>query len=254
MNISIVIPFYKEVDQIGRAIASVVVNMTNVSKFEIIISNDGPFSESEILSGIPKELRRYVTVIINDRDKGPGGARNTGLNASSGELIAFLDADDYWLPGKIDLQIEKIKENATFVATAYCFDVNRIQITPPKQVQAASDVFMFRGIGTSTVLVHRDLVARTRFKNIRFAQDIDYWYNLAKHREFKYSSVERVSVVYNTSGSTKNKWVQLKYFNQVLNQNDVGWRIQVQALVRYVSAGVWNHYFKKYRKSTYTGN
>ena len=245
MKISIIIPFYKEIDLIGRATESVVSNVLDLCDFEIIICNDGNFSENEIRSRLLIDVNCHSKIFQNRYAKGPGGARNTGLDAATGELIAFLDADDYWLPRKIELQIAAIRSNATFVVTGYCLDVNGGKIMPPQRIKRAEDIFMLRGIGTSTVLVDKRLVEDLRFRNIRFGQDIDFWYALAKQSTFKYVSIEEVLVVYSTSGSTRNKFVQLKYFHQILCLNGLGFGFRARSMFSYIATGVFNHYIKR---------
>ncbi len=52
---------------------------------------------------------RSVRVIVNDRSPGLAGARNTGILAADGELIAFCDDDDEWLPGKLGAQVAALE-------------------------------------------------------------------------------------------------------------------------------------------------
>lgn len=246
MKISVIIPFYKEIELIGRATESVVINATNVCEYEILVCNDGGFSENEIRSKISDDANCCARVLRNSCGKGPGGARNTGLDAATGELIAFLDADDYWLPGKIKLQLNAVLDNATFVATGYSLGLYKNNVMPPKRIKNASDILMLRGIGTSTVLANQELIGNLRFRDIRFAQDIDFWYALAKRSVFKYVPVKEVCVVYSTSGSTKNKFVQLKYYYRILCLNGLSFDFRVRAMSRYIYTGVYNHYIKKH--------
>ena len=245
MKISIIIPFYKEIGLIGRATESVLSNVLNLCDFEIIICNDGDFSENEIRSRLSNKVNCCAKIFKNRYPKGPGGARNTGLDASTGELIAFLDADDYWLTSKIKLQITAIQSNATFVVTGYCFDANCVKVMPPQIIKRAEDVFLIRGIGTSTVLVDKRLVKDLRFRNIRFGQDIDFWHALAKQSIFKYAAINEFLVVYSTSGSTRNKFVQLKYFHQILCLNGLSFGFRARAMLSYIGTGVVNHYIKR---------
>lgn len=245
MKLSVVIPFYKELPLIARAVDSVLANAASVDDLEIFICNDGPITEHEIRAQLSAAANAVTAVMPNCHSKGPGGARNTGLDAATGDCIAFLDADDFWLPGKIIAQLAAIQAGASFVPTAYRFDTGQTVVQPPVSIDQPLDVFLRRGVGTSTVMITRALLSDLRFKDIRFAQDIDYWYALAGSPHFRYAAVEVCLVEYSTGGSTKNKWVQLQYLHKVLRINNVPWLHHVRVLSSYVLAGVYNHYIKR---------
>jgi glycosyltransferase involved in cell wall biosynthesis len=61
---------------------------------------------------------RPVTVVTNDRTPGLAGARNAGVAAASGELLAFCDDDDEWLPAKLRLQAARLAETRADVAVS----------------------------------------------------------------------------------------------------------------------------------------
>jgi len=246
-HLSVIIPFYRELELISRSVESVVSNVMANFGAEILICNDGDISEQEIRSMLSEEGNRLVRVLYNKGAKGPGAARNIGLEAACGDIIAFLDADDYWLDGKVQAQVAEMQKGATFVVTAYQFDIGRSVITPPSYVGASIDVFIKRGIGTSTVMVARDLLSSFRFREIRFAQDIDFWYALAGSPLFRYAALDTCYVTYSTGGSTKNKWIQLQYLCLVLSINRVGWLNRLRVLVSYIAIGIYNHYIGRYR-------
>jgi teichuronic acid biosynthesis glycosyltransferase TuaG len=243
-KISVIIPFYNEINLIGRCVFSVYSELNGYYDYEVIICNDGDFENSYIISKIDC-LVDNINVVRNIYSSGPGGARNTGLDIAQGDLIAFLDADDFWLPGKIAEQILLITSGATFVATAYRIDSSSTTIQPPASIDQALDIFLRRGIGTSTVMISKKLLSSFRFKDIRFAQDIDFWYALAHSPHFRYAAVEVCCVEYSTGGTTKNKWVQLQYLHKVLRINDVPWLQYFRVLFSYVFTGIYNHYIKR---------
>lgn len=245
MKLSVIIPFHKEIDLVARAVDSVMANVIPEFEFEIIICNDGLFANEDILSKLNLNALHVTKVITNNHKKGPGGARNTGLDASIGDCIAFLDADDIWLPGKLKAQFSAISTGATFVPTAYRFDSVQAVVHPPSSIDRPLDIFLRRGIGTSTVMISRGLLSDLRFKDIRFAQDIDFWYSLASSPHFHYAAVEACFVEYSTGGSTKNKLEQLQYLHKVLRINGLPWQHQARVLSSYVLAGVYNHYIKR---------
>lgn len=243
--LSVVIPFYNEIELIDRAVSSVLSQCNSDIDIELLICNDGEFSNKQIQAKIGG-LSGSVYVISNIFSKGPGGARNTGIACSRGSLVAFLDADDYWLPGKINAQLAEIKRGSTFVTTAYKLDKGEAVLHPPFSINEPIDVFLFRGIGTSTVMVTQELLSGQRFRDLRFAQDIDFWYALALKPEFSYSAVDTCFVVYNTSGTTKNKFVQLLYFYNVLCINRVALFNRARVLISYAASGLFNHYLKRF--------
>ena len=246
MKLSVIIPFSSEIHLINRTINSIKINSNSFSGVQIILINDSTFKEQEIRGNISNNLNKLITIVKNKFSKGAGNARNTGLDISNGDVIAFLDADDYWLPGKLELQMQEIKKGATFVATSYYFDKILNFIQPPNKIDNAPDVFFNRKIGTSTVVITKELLENHRFRNIKFAQDIDFWFLLANSKKFRYSSVSKKLVVYNTNGLTKNKLVQLIYFNKILTLNKINFLKKIKFNLNYIRDGIIEHFFKKF--------
>ena len=245
MKVSVVIPFYNELHLINRAVSSVHANFEPGIDFEVLICNDGPIENDKIYSALSEEFSFSLRVLCNSGERGPGAARNIGLDASDGDLVAFLDADDYWLPGKLAMQLEAVKLGGTFVATSYRFAQSSVVVAPPTSIRHPRDVFLKRGIGTSTVLITRSLCIGNRFRNFRFAQDIDFWYQLSQSPYFVYRSVPDQLVVYNATGSTSNKWEQLCSFSNVLQVNGVGRLVFISVLFSYIVTGLQKHFFSK---------
>jgi glycosyltransferase involved in cell wall biosynthesis len=251
MKLSVIIPFCRELNLINRTINSVAINSTFFEDVEIILINDGLIEESDIRDLFDNNLNKLIKIIPNINTKGPGGARNTGLNISSGNIIAFLDADDFWLPGKLDAQMQEIKKGATFVVTSYRFDNHKTKINPPKSIDKSEDVFLRRGIGTSTVIITKELLDNHKFRDIRYGQDIDFWFALANSKKFKYAGISEIFVEYNTRGGTTNKFKQLYYLNLVLDVNKINIFLRIRVNIDYIVKGILNFYLKPlfYRKN-----
>ena len=99
-KISVIIPAFNAEMFIADAIRSVLAQEYS-SKTEIIVIDD---NSSDNTKEIVRELSNNYSQIIllsNERTKGPSGARNTGLLKATGDYIAFLDADDLWLPNHL---------------------------------------------------------------------------------------------------------------------------------------------------------
>lgn len=90
---SIIIPVYNSEKTIEKSLKSVF-NQT-IQDFEIIVVNDGSTDHSLEILNKYKTAHSNMT-IINQKNAGPGMARNNGIKIAKGEYISFLDADDYW--------------------------------------------------------------------------------------------------------------------------------------------------------------
>jgi GT2 family glycosyltransferase len=93
-TISVIIPAYNAELTIARSVDSAL-NQTYPSS-EIIIVDDGSTDNTEKIALYYGRRIHYMKHAVN---RGPGAARNTGIRAAKSEWIAFLDADDFWLPG-----------------------------------------------------------------------------------------------------------------------------------------------------------
>ena len=105
--ISVIIPFYNEKNYFDECINSVL-NQT-YQNIEIIIVNDG--SDQIYIDKLEKIKFKYPEKIrvFNKKNGGVSSARNLGIEKSKGEYIAFLDADDIWLPFKLDIKLKQSK-------------------------------------------------------------------------------------------------------------------------------------------------
>jgi teichuronic acid biosynthesis glycosyltransferase TuaG len=244
MKLSVIIPFHNELNLISRCVNSALINSTFFSEFEIILINDGLFNKNEIYDCFENNVSTYVKIIKNRYTKGCAGARNTGLEESNGDIIAFLDADDVWLPGKLEAQVQEINKGATFVATSYFFEETKVRIKPPRSVNKPIDVLLKRGIGASTVVLTRELLENRRFKIIKHGQDIDMWLQLAESKKFKYGRISKEFVQYRTKGGTQNKLKQFYYLNLVMHLNKIDIFLRIKINISYTLKGILNFYIK----------
>jgi len=102
--VSVIIPTYKRRNKLKRAIKSVL-NQTYPC-IEIIVVNDDPSTDIEDFLNVPEE----VIVVNHNENKGPSGARNTGLKIAKGKYIAFLDDDDYFLTNKLEEEVKVMEK------------------------------------------------------------------------------------------------------------------------------------------------
>ena len=109
-SISVVIPFYHAEAFFDETYQSI--KQQTIQPQEIIVVNDGCGAKAlEFLS-------QYTDIKIIDftENKGVSTARNEGAKAATSDLIAFLDADDIWLPNKLETQLTFLEEYPHFSA------------------------------------------------------------------------------------------------------------------------------------------
>ncbi len=102
--VSVVIPAYNAAKYIGETLESV--RAQTFRDHEIIVVDDGSADNSlDIAAGFGS------IVCLRQPNRGAAAARNAGIRAARGEYIAFLDADDLWLPGKLEKQMAYLEAN-----------------------------------------------------------------------------------------------------------------------------------------------
>jgi len=107
--VSVIVPAYNVADFIGDALNSVLAQ--TFTDYEIIVINDG----SPDTEALEKVLAPYLSriVYLKQENRGVSAARNTGIKAARGSLIAFLDGDDTWLPHYLEVQVPRIQADPT---------------------------------------------------------------------------------------------------------------------------------------------
>lgn len=206
--VSVVIPAYNAQDFLAEAIESALGQ--SVSPLEVLCVDDGSHDATvEIAKG-------YGVQVIKQQNGGPAKARNAGLAAANGEWIAFLDADDVWLPEKLERQLGLVNES---VGLVYTDRVNFGDTAGVGERQSDSvtlhsgrvlEPLLIRGnfITLSSVLVRRDLIAKVggfdTNRELMRCEDWDLWLRLAPLTQFAACGDALVRYRRHSAGITKN--------------------------------------------------
>ncbi len=114
--VSVIIPVYNAAAYVREAIESV--RAQTYPNREIVCVDDGSSDDSlEVL----RSFGDAVTIVRRAENGGIGAARNNGIAAARGEVFAFLDADDVWLPQKLALQMPRLSVADISFAHMRCF-------------------------------------------------------------------------------------------------------------------------------------
>ncbi|MCB0791851.1 MAG: glycosyltransferase family 2 protein, partial [Flavobacteriales bacterium] len=104
-NVSVVVPCHNAAPWIEATLTSVLAQ--DWPGLEVIVVDDGSVDDSA-----DRVARRFPQVrLLRQANAGVAAARNAGLKAASGDWVAFVDADDHWLPGKLRVQMALLAAN-----------------------------------------------------------------------------------------------------------------------------------------------
>jgi len=183
-TVSVIIPYYLASQTIARAVESALAQ--TVRPHEILIVDDGSPDDA---ASATKEFGSSVT-LIRKPNGGAASARNLGIEQAKGEWIAFLDADDYWEPSKLERQLA-FSDGVGLVGARWfteapgkprsaaevadpCFFGRKLNPRDSKAFQVAINLW------TSVLLVRRTTMADQRFAPyLDTAEDRDLWIRLA---------------------------------------------------------------------------
>jgi glycosyltransferase involved in cell wall biosynthesis len=110
-EVTVIIPLYNKARSINRALDSVF--QQTFQNFEVVVVDDGSTDEG---AGIVAQIRDPRLRLVRQTNAGPGAARNRGLTESHAKYAAFLDADDEWLPGFLEKNLNSLKQHPECVA------------------------------------------------------------------------------------------------------------------------------------------
>ena len=137
-KVSIIVPAYNAHDTLARCLGSLV-NQT-LQEIEIIVVNDASTDDTwEIMERCEKQFSDKVIIIDGKENRGPGGARNQGLDIATGEYIGFVDSDDYVADNMYEHLYSKAKEKDADIVDCgvYFEETDRAVITTGDNVTGA---------------------------------------------------------------------------------------------------------------------
>lgn len=220
--VSVIIPVYNLENYIEDTMISALDQ--TYSKIEIVVVNDCSTdgSENKILK-LAKKNAAKIKYIKLEENSGAGIARNTALDVSKGQYVAFLDGDDLWYDSKLEKQVQllKNKKGAFGFSAIEMIDENNQIVKSKRKIKKSIDYkFLLKNtmIATSSVLIDRNLIGEFHMADRRSGQDYATWLKLLRKTKYAYG-VDEVLVQYRRrEGSLSSK--KLENIKKV-------WNIQV---------------------------
>jgi glycosyltransferase involved in cell wall biosynthesis len=176
--VSVIIPTYNRAWILKEAIDSVLAQ--DFADYELIVVDDGSTDNTpDMLAAYGRDIR-----VLRQSNKGVSAARNRGIKASSGGLIAFLDSDDLWLPQKLSRQVDFF---ATHFQAMICQSEeqwirNGARVNPKNRHHKFSGMIFERSlelclVSPSAVMLRRSLFDTVGIfdENLPACEDYDLW-------------------------------------------------------------------------------
>ncbi|HYR51621.1 MAG TPA: glycosyltransferase [Candidatus Dormibacteraeota bacterium] len=188
-RVSVIIPTFNRRDYLAEAIASVLAQ--TFTDYEIVVVDDGSTDGTREL--IEERYPRSTIVYQYQLNRGSSAARNAGMRAARGELLAFLDSDDLWLPRKLELQVPLFDRNR-IVGFVFCGSAGITKSGGYREVREPTEEYRGRALRamlyrnmmpTPTVVFRKHLVTEVgyMYEDLSFGEDWNYWLRIAARCE-----------------------------------------------------------------------
>src|SRR5690554_4478415 len=180
MSISVIIPCYNSSQTLERALTSI--SAQTITAHDIIVVDDNSQDLIETENLIAKLNKTKLRLLKHRTNKNGSAARNTGIKAATGDIIALLDADDEWLPTHIEASVAYLsKENKAIAYSKSIIKSNglldiEIPTAGKSDNQSVGDyLFVKQGfIPTPTIVFHKEKVKVLFNEHLIRHQDYDF--------------------------------------------------------------------------------
>lgn len=223
-KISVILPVYNGEKCLLNAIQSVL--SQTYKNLELIVIDDGSSDKSVNIIRKCMKMDSRIRLFINDENKGVSFSRNIGLEESTGDFIAFIDADDEWYFNKLEVQMNFIKQNgANWVFSNYKFiNGNKSYLVKREKGKYSYEDIISNGnpIGMLTCLIKKDIIGSVKFVD-EHHEDYIFWLDIAKNNHCAYNTGD-VLAIYSADfkGISSNKiksffWTFKVYLHECSN-------------------------------------
>ena len=233
-RVSVIMPAYNARAFVAESIHSVL--NQDYPNIELILVDDG---SNDGTPEFAEQLDRRVRV-LRQKNAGPAAARNRGLAAATGEFMAFLDADDVWLPRKVSLQVEYLQTHPE-VGVVFGGELRwyaqadgsfAAPPTPLRQDEPLRLVAQHSGwiytellldsvIHIITAMVRRTVVETVGGldESLRVGEDYDFWLRVS--RQYRIDELDRSLAYYRKHASSTTQVPRKENCEYTVLQNNI---------------------------------
>ena len=226
---SIVIPLFNASAFIEKTLESC--TLQTLLPKEIIIVDDCSIDDSyALVQQWKKHYRGSIEIILKkmEENSGPSKARNQGWDLGSAEYIAFLDADDSFIPEKLEKMRDVLVQNHDIVLLGHGYSVNYKERNKHAALEKVSaKALLFKNMTTTpSIIVKREI--KERFdESMRYTEDHDLWLRITKQYDKTYFLNTVLTIigrpVRTAGGQSANLWAmrqgEIKMYYKYCKEN-----------------------------------
>ncbi len=213
--VSIIVPVYNAANYIENTIKMVCEQ--TYKDWELILVDDASRDGStDVIENFIRNQGKRIRLIRKKTNQGAAEARNTGIDQSSGRFIAFLDADDVWMPDKLEKQVAYMeKTGAAFCFHAYEFGDE--QANPTGKIVHVPKTLNFKQALSRTIIFTTTVMFDTEKIDMEIihmpsvpSEDTATWWRILKSGYVAYGLDENLAIYRRPAKSlSSNKFVAL---------------------------------------------
>ena len=202
-RVSVVIPLYNKESSIRTTLSSVL--RQTVTDFEVVIVDDGSKDSS---ADVVQEFEDARIRLIKQQNAGQSAARNRGIAEARGDLIAFIDADDFWFPHFLETVLalrDRFPQAGAYATAFVAVEGGGVRRFPHSEVshllegELIKDYFRSCTLGSSMVCSSSVMIPKSVFDKVggfpvgeRDGPDLHMWARIALEYPIAWSTVECV--------------------------------------------------------------
>jgi len=191
-RVSVVLPTWNRKRLLGEAIASVLAQ--TYQDYEVLVVDDG--STDGTAAWVQESVTDARVRYLGQENRGVSAARNAGIRAARGELIAFQDSDDLWLPSKLARQVPLFDRPE--VGFVFCGSARQDGAGGFREVRHPGAEYRGHAVGamirrnmmpTPSVMIRKRIALETgpMYEDLVFGEDWNYWLRIAARCEVDFA-------------------------------------------------------------------
>lgn len=217
--VSIIMPAYNSADFIVEAIQSVL-QQTHLN-WELLIIDDASVDDTVIITQKFASTDSRIQLFQNKTNLGAGVSRNIGIKAAQGSFIAFLDADDLWMPKKLEIQLEFMKSHDLDMTYSSYYLINESGKELFKKIEALpilsyKKLLKSNYVGNLTGIYSVKKLGKIYSPTLRKRQDWALWLTILKKLESTKGIIEPLAKYRIRENSISNNKTSLLKYNYLI--------------------------------------